>query len=269
MTSVTLHLDRWGTNMERPNQSMQQPNRVKEQSNNVKDLLGLQNVIQARKTEPKRELIEGARRQMSPGAISRSVPVQGLSPAPMSQPINVPKQVASLNTLLKEDLPIHVADLKDRGISPEGSAKMDELEQQVILKERGGEQVATLQEIAGESLGFNPEDELKLSSTGGLIGMAAGGMFDGRVRGDGHGMQDNVFMPIKERGEQIATLAVSPKEYVVDAHTMSAIGNGNADKGADVMDNVVENIREKAYGTDQQPNQINGLAALRPMIERV
>ena len=178
------------------------------------------------------------------------------------------QQVASLNTLLKEDIEIHVADLKERGTSPETLDKMDELEQQVILKERG-EQVDTLQQIGSQALGFNPEDELKLSSTGGLIGMAAGGMFDGRVRGDGHGMQDNVFMPIKERGEQVATLAVSPKEYVVDAHTMSAIGNGNADKGADVMDNVVENIREKAYGTDRQPNQINGLAALRPMMERV
>ena len=28
-------------------------------------------------------------------------------------------------------------------------------------------------------------------------------------------------------------------------------------------------IRQKAFGTDQQPNEINGLAALRPMIERV
>ena len=103
----------------------------------------------------------------------------------------------------------------------------------------------------------------------GLIGKAMGGRFDGRVPGQGHGMQDNVYMPIKEEGQQIATLAVSPKEYVVDAHTMSALGNGNADAGADVMDKVVESIREKAYGTDQQPNEINGLAALRPMIERV
>ena len=93
--------------------------------------------------------------------------------------------------------------------------------------------------------------------------------FSGQVPGDGHGMEDNVYMPIKDKGEEVATLAVSPKEYVVDAHTMSAIGNGNADKGADVMDNIVKNIRQKAYGTDQQPNEINGLAALRPMIERV
>jgi len=109
---------------------------------------------------------------------------------------------------------------------------------------------------------------LAQASGGGLMAMASD-KFEGRVPGDGHGMQDNVYMPIKDKGEEVATLAVSPKEYVVDAHTMSAIGNGNADKGADVMDNIVKNIRQKAYGTDQQPNEINGLAALRPMIERV
>jgi hypothetical protein len=121
------------------------------------------------------------------------------------------------------------------------------------------------------SLMGNTIDEFKARQSGGLIGMAAGGNFAGQVQGQGHGMEDNVYMPIVERsrGQQVATLAVSPDEYVVDAHTMSALGNGSADAGAKVMDNVVDNVREKAYGTDQQPNEINGLAALRPMIERV
>ena len=121
------------------------------------------------------------------------------------------------------------------------------------------------------SLMGNIVDEFKSSKEGGLIGMAAGGNFQGQVPGRGHGMEDNVYMPIVERnrGQQVATLAVSPDEYVVDAHTMSALGNGSADAGAKVMDNVVDSVREKAYGTDQQPNEINGLAALRPMIERV
>ena len=121
------------------------------------------------------------------------------------------------------------------------------------------------------SLMGNTVDEFKARQSGGLIGMAAGGNFAGQVQGQGHGMEDNVYMPIVERsrGQQVATLAVSPDEYVVDAHTMSALGNGSADAGAKVMDNVVDSVREKAYGTDQQPNEINGLAALRPMIERV
>ena len=50
---------------------------------------------------------------------------------------------------------------------------------------------------------------------------------------------------------------------------MAALGNGNADAGADVMDQVVENVRERAYGSREQPNEISGLAALRPMTERV
>ena len=234
--------------MESPNQSVQQPNRVK-------NMLGLRDVVQSSEAEPKRQLIEGARREMSPGAMGGSVPVQ-------EQPVDTWEGgVGSLHEMLFTPSP----ELENDSLASLAVKPFVEKEIDKAKKERQ----MSLQDMGRKALGFNPEDEFKLSSTGGLIGMAAGGMFDGRVRGDGHGMEDNVFMPIKERGEQVATLAVSPKEYVVDAHTMSAIGNGNADKGADVMDNVVENIREKAYGTDQQPNQINGLAALRPMIERV
>ena len=82
-------------------------------------------------------------------------------------------------------------------------------------------------------------------------------------------MEDNVRMPIEEEGKQVATLAVSPSEYVVDSHTMAALGNGNADRGADVMDATVKQIRQKAYGTEKQPREISGLAALKPLIERV
>jgi hypothetical protein len=110
---------------------------------------------------------------------------------------------------------------------------------------------------------------LNRESGGGLMKLAAGGEFAGRVPGDGHGMEDNVFMPIQEGPEQVGTLAVSPTEYVVDSYTMAALGNGNPNEGADIMDQVVKNVRQRAYGTRQQPNEINGLAALRPMIERV
>ena len=112
---------------------------------------------------------------------------------------------------------------------------------------------------------YDPEQEVQVEAQtgGGLYELAAGGEFSGRVPGDGGGMQDNVYMPIKEGQQQVATLAVSPTEYVVDSHTMAALGNGNPDKGADYMDQVVKNIRQEAYGTDQQPNEINGLASLQ------
>jgi len=112
-------------------------------------------------------------------------------------------------------------------------------------------------------------DPVTAAQGGGLMRLAAGGEFSGPVPGDGHGMQDNIRMPIREGEEQVATLAVSPTEYVVDSYTMAALGNGNPDEGAEVMDEVIENVREKAYGTSKQPNEISGLAALRPMMERV
>jgi hypothetical protein len=110
---------------------------------------------------------------------------------------------------------------------------------------------------------------LEREAGGGLMELAAGGEFSGMVEGEGHGMEDNVRMPIAEGRQQVGTLAVSPTEYVVDSYTMAALGNGNPDAGADVMDQVVENVRERAYGSREQPNEISGLAALRPMTERV
>jgi hypothetical protein len=87
-------------------------------------------------------------------------------------------------------------------------------------------------------------DVERAASGGGLMQLAAGGEFSGMVPGDGHGMEDNVYMPIKEGQEQVATLAVSPTEYVVDSYTMAALGNGNPVQGAKEMDKVVESIRK-------------------------
>jgi hypothetical protein len=117
--------------------------------------------------------------------------------------------------------------------------------------------------LPGVVYGPEKEGEVEAQTGGGLKDLASGGEFSGRVPGDGGGMEDNVRMPIMEGEEQVATLAVSPTEYVVDSHTMAALGNGNPDKGADYMDEVVEDIREEAYGTTQQPNEIDGLALLQ------
>jgi len=94
---------------------------------------------------------------------------------------------------------------------------------------------------------------------------AAGGEFSGMVPGNGGGMEDNVFMPIRKGREQVGTLAVSPSEYVVDSYTMAALGGGNAEEGAKVMDKTIEQIREKAYGTPKQPNEIDGIRSLVPL----
>ena len=185
------------------------------------------------------------RRGMSPGAMG------GQSPIPQF----VPDEVMSMD--VKQNLnEILTSTLRD-GDSI-GAKALEGLIQ------RAGVMIQGMGEMTQQ-----PPQQIMAESGGGLMQLAAGGEFHGRVPGDGHGMEDNVRMPIKEGEEQVATLAVSPTEYVVDSYTMAALGNGNANEGAEVMDKVVENVREKAYGTDQQPNEINGLSALRPMIERV
>jgi hypothetical protein len=154
---------------------------------------------------------------------------------------------------------------------------------QVVIRDSSGVTMPrnlTVQDILNRALGKSARTNLVArtdyaptanAAQGGLIGLKHGGEFSGMVSGDGHGMEDNVYMPIveKEQGSQVGTLAVSPSEYVVDSYTMAALGNGNADAGAKVMDNVVKRVRKKAYGDTKQPNEISGLSALEPMIERV
>ena len=123
--------------------------------------------------------------------------------------------------------------------------------------------------VGGGSFQFAPKTTYVETKEGGLINLAAGGEFSGMVPGRGGGMDDNVFMPIKEGNKQVGTLAVSPTEYVVDSYTMAALGDGNPSEGAKVMDGVVKGVRQKAYGTMKQPNEIDGLRALRPMMEGV
>ena len=125
--------------------------------------------------------------------------------------------------------------------------------------------------VGGGSFQFTPRTTFETVETkeGGLINLAAGGEFSGMVPGQGGGMDDNVFMPIKEGNKQVGTLAVSPTEYVVDSYTMAALGDGNPEEGAKVMDETIKQVRQKAFGNTKQPKEIDGLAALKPMIQGV
>jgi hypothetical protein len=82
-------------------------------------------------------------------------------------------------------------------------------------------------------------------------------------------MEDNISFPITARrgggNIQIAEGRLSPDEYVVDANTMSLLGNGSPDAGAKIMDETVKDIRIAATGQDKQQKEINGLKALARM----
>ena len=100
---------------------------------------------------------------------------------------------------------------------------------------------------------------IKSTKGGGLAGLD----FEGRVPGRSDGMEDDQYYAIREAGGPVeGLLAVSPKEYVVPADTMSILGNGNPDAGADAMDQFVKNVRVEAYGTPNQQKELNGLQTI-------
>ena len=190
---------------------------------------------------------------------------------PMMPPMRLPPKPPpfNLHAKLTEEPPFPsvgdqaLEELRNRALRKSDLTKRANMPQQLTYRD-------VIEGLGADDLGLRSEVGLIPSATGGgLIDLAAGGEFSGRVPGEGGGMEDNVRMPIKEGNKQVATLAVSPTEYVVDSHTMAALGNGNPDEGADVMDAAVKQIRRKAYGTDKQPNEISGLASLKPLVDKV
>ncbi len=180
---------------------------------------------------------------------------QGLQAAPMNTQAPIPQFVP--DEVMSMDVKQNLNEMLTATLPDGDSIAAKALEKIVKNNKLLSDMIDQTRDIASAATG------------GGLMQLAAGGEFSGMVPGDGHGMEDNVYMPIKEGEEQVATLAVSPTEYVVDSYTMAALGNGNPVEGAERMDEVVKSIRKEAYGTDEQPNEIDGLAALGPMMERV
>jgi hypothetical protein len=175
---------------------------------------------------------------------------------------DLPPRVEETITQMENDMMDDVFEMKDEEFEEKYNTSKDEAYQ--FIKDQTGMTDGDFNELfSGRALQPIKKEQ------GGLINLAAGGEFSGMVPGQGGGMDDNVFMPIKEGNKQVGTLAVSPTEYVVDSYTMAALGDGNPSEGAKVMDGVVKRVRQKAYGTMKQPNEIDGLQALRPMMEGV
>ena len=94
--------------------------------------------------------------------------------------------------------------------------------------------------------------------------------FRGLVEGGGvgsDGMSDDISFEVIDDGEEGPDGALLSKdEYVVDAHTVAALGNGSTDAGADVLDNFVASIRNKVYNKGEQPKELNGLRELASLL---
>lgn len=75
----------------------------------------------------------------------------------------------------------------------------------------------------------------------------------GPIQGPDDGMADTV--PAMIDGQQPA--ALSHGEHVIDAHTVSMLGNGNNEAGHNALDKFKERVRMASTGNPNQPNRIN------------
>lgn len=104
-------------------------------------------------------------------------------------------------------------------------------------------------EFEEREAGMSNPNEPVTNSKGGLLSLMGGGYLSGST----DGMADKIDASIE--GEQPA--ALSDGEFVVAADVVSHLGNGNSDAGAEVLYDMMSNVRKERTGTTRQGKQIN------------
>jgi len=106
---------------------------------------------------------------------------------------------------------------------------------------------------------------------GGTLGLAHGGVFEGRVQGQGDGMADQVaFNVVPQTPQDIPNTPdmalLSSDEYVVPADVVSMLGNGSSTAGAQALDQFNTLMRRKAFGTNRQQRELNAGRELSSLV---
>jgi len=125
----------------------------------------------------------------------------------------------------------------------------------------------------------NPENDpyyvenpiLETANQGGAIGLATGGVFEGRVQGNGDGMADQVaFNVVPQTPQDIPNTPdmalLSSDEYVIPADVVSMLGNGSSTAGAQSLDKFNQLMRRKAHGTNKQQKELNAGKELSSLV---
>tara|TARA_B100000029_G_scaffold516113_1_gene626992 strand:+ start:926 stop:4018 length:3093 start_codon:yes stop_codon:yes gene_type:complete len=212
---------------------------------------------------PVEEEIEARRFTVNPfnvqerlGAITgSSAPVQ--IPNLPAQQITLPTEASgALQGLLQRasDLPIVQAPISEVGttaIEEQGNAALDNL----LLR------AADLPQV-------------QESADGGVVGLATGGntpVFEGRVMGQGDGMDDDVaFGVVPQTPADIPNTPdmalLSSDEYVMPADVVSMLGNGSSTAGSKILDQFNQLLRKKAHGTNKQQTQLDAGRELSSLV---
>jgi hypothetical protein len=86
-----------------------------------------------------------------------------------------------------------------------------------------------------------------------LEGNVPGAQTEGKINGNGGGMDDKVPGMI---GDQ-QPVAVSPGEFIVPADVVSGLGDGSTDAGVEELYGMMDRVRSERTGMKQQPRPVN------------
>jgi|TARA_R110000823_G_scaffold12462_5_gene41841 hypothetical protein len=87
--------------------------------------------------------------------------------------------------------------------------------------------------------------------------MATPMQLGGLIPGNGDAMADDIITMADEGTSDAQKIAVSSGEYVVAGDVVSGLGSGNTDAGAEVLDQLQDDVRINRTGTPQQPPPMN------------
>ena len=189
--------------------------------------------------------------------IGGTAPVPAQIPNVSDQQFTLPPAASgALQGLLQRasDLPVAQGSLPEIGtavIEEQGSSALDDLLQRA----------ADLPQV-------------QESADGGAVGLATGGntpVFEGRVMGQGDGMDDDVaFGVVPQTPADVPNTPdmalLSSDEYVMPADVVSMLGNGSSTAGSKMLDQFNQLLRRKAHGTNKQQTQLDAGRELSSLV---
>ena len=162
----------------------------------------------------------------------------GIADIPVEAPM--PEQVVE-ETFVEETVDTDYPELVDMTIEAiKGNIEDSDAVIEQFIAEYGAEAFQELRDAVLKSVAGNPEAQT-----------------EGVISGAGAGMDDEVMGVIGQDQE----IAVSPGEYIVAADVVSGLGDGSSDAGADVLDVMMQDVRNARTG-GRQPKKINRSAVM-------
>ena len=138
----------------------------------------------------------------------------------------------------------------ETGMSPDQGTRIIDLTIAAVMGQLPEEQAETVINRFVDEFGSEAFAILRRQV---LQGNVPGAQTEGKINGNGGGMDDKVPGMI---GNQ-QPVAVSPGEFIVPADVVSGLGDGSTDAGVEELHGMMDRVRSERTGKREQPRPVN------------